>query len=317
MPGSELFRRHPSNPILTGSDWPYPAHSVFNPGATTLLSGETLLLVRVEDHTGTSHLTAARSADGITSWRVDAMPTLTPSPERYPEEAWGIEDARLVWLRELDTYAMTYTAYSRRGPLVSLALTRDFAEFERRGTVLPPENKDAALLPTRIGGRWAMIHRPTSSVPAQCADIWMSFSPDLRHWGDHVLLLERGRGGTWDADRIGIAAPPVPTEAGWLLLYHGVRHTGAGPIYRLGLALLDRDDPRVVLARSPGWAFGPAAMYELLGDVPNVVFPCGAVVDATGRLLLYYGAADRSVAVATASLADLVAAVQQSTLRPA
>src|SRR3954447_704324 len=106
----DLFHRHPSNPLLSAADWPYAAHTVFNPGATQLPSGETLLLVRVEDRRGMSHLTAARSADGLGNWRVDARPTLLPSPEQYPEELWGIEDARIVRLDPLDRYAVTYTA---------------------------------------------------------------------------------------------------------------------------------------------------------------------------------------------------------------
>ena len=161
----ELFRRYEHNPILTADAWPYPSNSVFNPGATLLPDGETLLLARVEDRRGISHLTAARSQDGITNWRIDQRPTLRPDPENYPEELWGIEDPRITWAPELDRYAVTYTSYSTSGPLVSLALTRDFREFERKGVIMPPEDKDAALLPRRLGGRWALIHRPVSSFP--------------------------------------------------------------------------------------------------------------------------------------------------------
>jgi predicted GH43/DUF377 family glycosyl hydrolase len=301
-----LLARHPANPILSAADWPYQVHSVFNPGAVTLATGETLLLARVEDRTSYSHLTTARSADGVSGWRIDPAPTLQPDP-RHPEEEWGIEDPRIVWLQEMGRYAITYTAYSRRGPLVSLALTDDFVTFERSGPALPPENKDAALFPERIGGRWALIHRPVSSVPGERAEIWLSFSPDLKHWGDHVLLLGGGRPGSWDGERVGLSPPPVPTADGWLVVYHGVRRTGAGPIYRLGLALLDREDPRVVLGRTDEWVFGPSEPYELIGDTPNVVFPCGAVADAgSDELRLYYGAADACIALATARLSTVL-----------
>ena len=119
----ELFCRHPLNPILTVAGWPYPANSVFNPGATLLPDGTTLLLCRVEDRRGHSHLCAARSANGIDNWKIDRQPTLTPDPEHFPEEVWGIEDPRITYLRELDGYAIVYTAYSRVGPGVALALT--------------------------------------------------------------------------------------------------------------------------------------------------------------------------------------------------
>ncbi len=181
----DLFLRHPDNPILTAAGWPYAANSVFNPGAVRLASGETVLLVRVEDRRGMSHLTAARSQDGYTNWRVDPQPTLDALPEEYPEELWGVEDARIVWLEELKRYAITYTAYSRNGPLVSLALTEDFTTFERRGPIMAPEDKDAAFFPRRFGGRWALIHRPVPAIPGAKANMWLSFSPDLQMWGDH------------------------------------------------------------------------------------------------------------------------------------
>ena len=162
---------------------------MFNPGATLLPSGETLLLVRVEDRRGISHLTAARSLDGITNWQIDAQPTLSPSPEQYPEELWGVEDARIVYLAPLDQFAVTYTAYSRAGPLVALAMTSDFRSFKRHGAIMSPEDKDAAFFPRQFGGRWALIHRPVPQTASAKANMWLSFSPDLHNWGDHTVLL--------------------------------------------------------------------------------------------------------------------------------
>ena len=296
----ELFRRHPLNPILTVAGWPYPANSVFNPGATLLPDGTTLLLCRVEDRRGHSHLCAARSANGIDNWKIDLKPTLMPDPERFPEEVWGIEDPRITYLTELGQYAIVYTAYSRVGPGVALALTKDFYHFERYGMIMAPEDKDAALFPHRIGGQWALIHRPVS---APGAHMWMSYSPDLRHWGSHKLMLEARRGGWWDANKIGLSAPPIETPHGWLVIYHGVRQTPAGSIYRLGLALFDLQRPDVCLKRSNEWIFGPQEPYEQRGDVDNVVFPCGYTISADGDTLhLYYGAADTSIALATGSV---------------
>jgi predicted GH43/DUF377 family glycosyl hydrolase len=299
-----LLVRHPDNPILTSKDWPYSINSVFNAGATLLADGTTLLLCRVEDRRGLSHLCAARSANGVDGWQIDSEPTLMPSPKDFPEEIWGIEDPRITFVPELQQYVVTYTSYSRGGPGVSLALTKDFRTFERYGVIMPPDDKDSALLPRRINGYWALIHRPATSLGAH---IWISYSPDLRHWGSHRLMLEARRGAWWDANKIGLSPPPIETERGWLVLYHGVRHTPSGCLYRLGVALFDLENPEKCLLRGDSWIFGPEAEYERHGDVDDVVFPCGYTMDADGDTLnIYYGAADCSIALARASVRSLL-----------
>jgi len=169
---------------------------------------------------------------------------------------------------------------------------------------MSPEDKDAALLPRRIGGRWALIHRPMTALGAH---MWISYSPDLRHWGSHKIILEARRGGWWDANKIGLCSPPIETAMGWLMIYHGVRQTASGCIYRLGLALFDLEHPDICLQRGDSWMFGPEATYELSGDVEGVVFPCGQTIGADGDTVnLYYGAADSSVALATGSIRCLL-----------
>jgi predicted GH43/DUF377 family glycosyl hydrolase len=300
----ELFRRHSGNPILAAKDWPYPVHRVFNPGATLLQDGTTLLLCRVEDRRGLSHLCAARSVNGIDDWKIDDAPTFTPDSDNYPEELWGVEDPRITWVPELEKYAVVYTAYSQSGPGVSLALTKDFHEFERFGMILSPEDKDAALLPHRVGDSWALIHRPVS---ARGAHMWMSYSSDLRHWGSHKVMLEARSGAWWDAKKIGLSPPPIETDQGWLVIYHGVRITGAGCLYRLGLALFDKQTPERCIKRADEWFFGPEEPYETFGDVGYVVFPCGTTTAPDGDTLrIYYGGADSCIALATASIRGLV-----------
>jgi predicted GH43/DUF377 family glycosyl hydrolase len=257
---TELFYRHDANPILTAQDWPYPAHTVFNAGACQN-GDETVLLVRVEDRRGHSHLTVARSNDGVSNWHIDSRPSFAPDVANYSEEEWGVEDARLTWVAERNEWVIAYTAYSPSGPLVSLATTTDFNSFSRLGPVMPPEDKDAAVFPRKFGNRYAMIHRPVSSGSLG-AHIWLSFSPDLTHWGDHHVLLHARRGAWWDANKIGLSPPPLETPDGWLLMYHGVRVTPGGCLYRLGLALLDLEDPRRVLRRSDEWIFAPETSYE-------------------------------------------------------
>jgi predicted GH43/DUF377 family glycosyl hydrolase len=304
----QLFRRAKTNPILSAADWPYPVNSVFNAGATLLPDGTTLLLCRVEDRRGHSHLTVARSANGVDNWRIEPQPTLMADPEHFPEELWGIEDPRITYLAELGKYAVVYTAFTRDGPGVSLALTEDFHTFERYGVIMPPEDKDAALLPHRIAGQWALIHRPVS---APRAHMWMSYSPDLRHWGNHKLMLEARRGAWWDANKIGLSPPPLETSQGWLVIYHGVRQTAAGSIYRLGLALFDLQVPEHCLVRGDEWIFGPQEPYEQRGDVDNVVFPCGYTVPDGDIMYLYYGAADTSICLATGSVRVLLASLEE------
>src|SRR6266851_2768000 len=234
-PFAELFHRHAANPILTAQDWPYPAHTVFNAGACQL-QNETVLLVRVEDRRGHSHLTVARSNNGVSNWHIDSKPSFGPDPANHSEEAWGVEDP------------------------------------------------DAAVFPRRFGNRYAMIHRPVSAGSSG-AHIWLSYSPDLTHWGDHHILMHARRGAWWDANKIGLSPPPLETAEGWLLLYHGVRNTAGGCLYRLGLALLDLEDPRRVLRRSDDWIFAPEMPYERQGDVNGVVFPCGWILDkASGTI---------------------------------
>lgn len=296
-----IFQRFPDNPILTPSDWPYPVNAVFNPAAIEV-NGETILLVRVEDMRGFSHLTLARSENGYSGWQVETTPTLVPDPT-YNEEQWGIEDPRIVWLEERQEYAITYVSFSRGGPLVSLAMTKDFKSFRRMGCLVPPEDKDASLFPRLVNDHYVLIHRPIIRGEAH---IWISFSPDLKFWGDHQVLIP-ARPGWWDSHRVGLGPPPIETPEGWLIIYHGVRMTASGSLYRVGMALLDLDDPRKIIRRTENWIFGPKESYERMGDVPAVTFPTGVVVDQpSGDVRMYYGAADSYVAIAIAQLNRLL-----------
>lgn len=303
-PYEALLRRNHSNPILTAAQWPYPVHSVFNAGAVRLRNGTTLLLCRVEDRRGHSHLCAARSPDGISDWVVDPQPTFRADPDGHPEELWGVEDPRITFVPEIGKYAIAYTAFGKGGPGVSLALTNDFVDFERCGVVMQPDDKDAALLPRRINGMYALVHRPIADSGAH---VWISYSPDLRSWGGHRMMLQARRGGWWDANKVGLSPPLIETERGWLMLYHGVRSTAAGSLYRLGLALFDLEQPDQLLLRGDEWIFGPEEAYETHGDVANVTFPCGYTIGSDGdTLYLYYGAADTCIALATGSIRSML-----------
>jgi beta-1,2-mannobiose phosphorylase / 1,2-beta-oligomannan phosphorylase len=308
----ELFRRHPGNPILTAADWPTAVNVVFNPAAVDV-EGETVLLARVEARTGISHLTVARSANGVDGWQVESEPLLAPV-KGIESEQWGFEDARVVWVDELDRYAITCTAYGPTGPAVFLATTEDFRSVERIGIVVAAEDKNAALLPERVGGKWILFHRPTSGFATSRAGIALSRSSDLRSWSAPEVVMQPRRGAWWDSLRIGIGPPLLKTEHGWLLVYHGVKETVSGAIYRVGLALLDLEQPTRVLRRTADWVFAPRESYEREGDVPNALFPCGLVHDRnSGELRMYYGAADTSICLATAKFDDVLEAVLGAT----
>lgn len=304
----ELFDRHPGNPILSAADWPYPVNAVFNPAAASV-GRETVLLARVEALTGLSHLAVARSANGIDGWDVDGAAFLAPA-DGVETETWGFEDPRVVWVDELERWVITCTSYGPAGPAVYLATTTDFRAVERHGIVRQPEDKNAALLPERIDGKWILFHRPMTAFGGSRGEILLSRSADLHNWSAPERVLQPRRGAWWDSLRIGIGPPPLRTEHGWLIIYHGVKETVAGSIYRVGLALVDLDEPTRVLGRAADWVLGPLAPYERQGDVPNIVFPCGLTyAPESGEVRLYYGAADTSICLATAQVDDLLAAI--------
>jgi beta-1,4-mannooligosaccharide/beta-1,4-mannosyl-N-acetylglucosamine phosphorylase len=307
MSSPELFERHPANPILTAEDWPYPVNAVFNPAAA-LVDGKTVLLARVEDRRGISHLTVARSPNGFGDWSIDPEPLLAPNG--VASERWGFEDPRVVWIDELRRWLITCTAYGPAGPAVFLASTEDFASVERHGIIRQPEDKNAALLPDRVDGRWVLLHRPTTQYGGGHGEIALSRSDDMISWSAREMVLQPRAGAWWDSLRIGLGPPPMRTEDGWLLVYHGVKQTVSGDIYRTGLALLDLEQPTRVLRRLSSWVLAPTAQYERTGDVPNVIFPCGLLHDeASDELRLYYGAADSSICLASARLRDVLDAL--------
>src|SRR5947207_1396750 len=215
-----------------------------------------------------------------------------------------IEGPRITYIDELGTYAIAYTAFSKGGPGVALALTEDFRRFQRLGLIMQPDDKDAALLPRRIDGSFALVHRPMTDFGAH---VWISFSPDLRNWGSHRLLLQARKGGWWDANKVGLSPPLIETSRGWLMLYHGVKRTGAGCLYRLGAALFDLETAEDCLLRGDSWIFGPEAPYEREGDVGYVTFPCGYTLGEDGDAInLYYGAADTCIALATGRISEIL-----------
>lgn len=244
-----------------------------------------------------SHLLPAWSDDGGRTFTPDYDGRLFPAS---PLEGYGVEDARVTCID--GEYLITYTAVSESGVAVGMRRTRDWKTFSAPEVIFPPHNKDCAIFPRRVGGRYWALHRP-SGAGIGGNYIWLAQSPDLRHWGDHRCLAAC-RPGAWDAERVGAGAEPIETPHGWLEVYHGADGSGR---YCLGLLLLDRDAPWKVLARSRAPVMEPAEPYERSGFYGNCIFTNGHVVDGD-RLLVYYGAADAVVCGAEFSLAELTAA---------
>ncbi|HUU42720.1 MAG TPA: glycosidase [Planctomycetota bacterium] len=303
-----IFNRSSQNPIVTALSLPFSAEAVLNPGAAEV-DGTVVLLLRVESMGGFSSIHVARSRNGVTDWEIEPKPFLEYGQPRWRYERWGCEDARVTWIAEQKMWYITYTAYSSAGAAVSLARTKDFTRAERLGLIFSPNNKDATLFPQRFRNRWAVLHRPGAGG---IENIWSAYSPDLVHWGEPHCVLTEGFGPAWDAVKVGAGPPPVLTRHGWLLLYHGVKAYAGQLAYRLGAAMLDRDRPHKLIARSPNCIFKATALYETTGLVPNVVFPTGLLLRGD-ELWMYYGAADTCVCLATVKLQDVLDTLEEHT----
>jgi len=307
MMGQPVFTRYGNRPLITADDLPFHANGVLNPGVAEV-DGEVVLLLRIENREAISHLRVARSRNGVDGWQIAKEPLLQPRLPEYPFEEWGCEDPRITQIAPHE-WIIAYTAYSRYGPSVALAITSDFVSVTRLGIVMPPTNKDASLFPVKFEERWLLLHRPVTGGQEH---IWYvnSTGGELNAWEHPGILLPQRGGPWWDGVRVGVGAPPLLTDEGWLMLYHGVKDMANRPVYRLGLALLERENPRKLLARAAEWVFAPETEYEQRGLVPNVVYTCAALRRGD-EVWMYYGAADTVIGLATAKLADLLQFVHE------
>lgn len=261
-----------------------------------------------------SYIGHAESADGL-DFAVSPTPLISPDCDF---DRWGAEDARITTFE--GTHLITYTALSEPafgaedGVRIGLASTDDFRSVTKHGIVGPMQrDKDAVLFPERVGNKIALLHRIHPDVQiAYFDDLDHLIHHDDRYWQQHMARLDehvvmRPRPNSWEDKKVGAGPPPIATDDGWLLIYHGVDHHH---VYRGGLALLCRDDPQRILARVPFPILEPEREYERVGDVPNVVFPEGAAV-IDGMLHVYYGAADKVIGHASASLSDVMALLRE------
>jgi predicted GH43/DUF377 family glycosyl hydrolase len=294
------IEKFPKNPILTAGDVPFKLNSIFNAGAVKF-NGEYLLLCRAEMPVGRSSLVLARSKDGK-KFTVDTEPCIKPEDHgefNYLTE-WGVEDPRIV--KTGDNYLITYTGYSKHLPLVMLAETKDFMKFNFLGPITEPSNKDCSIFPEKINGCHWKMDRPSTEGNNF---IWLNKSPDLIHWGGFRFLIDPIQG-TWASDKIGGSTPPVKTDKGWLFLFHGVRGFGISNIYKIGVMLLDLEKPWIIKSYSPEPILAPDKIYERVGDVQNVVFSNGWIVEDDGSVKIYYSGADTNICLAETNIEYLL-----------
>jgi predicted GH43/DUF377 family glycosyl hydrolase len=230
---------------------------------------------------------------------VENKPFLNQSEERKYKrhESRGVLDGRVTFLD--GAYYILYNAFGDYGYRLALARTEDFKSVERIGLISEPDTKAGVLFPKKIKGKYARLERPCDG------SIWITYSDDLLHWGASELVISP-RGGFWDDSRIGAGATPMEIEQGWLVLYYGVKDAPAGPIYRIGAVILNRQEPTKIIGRTNIPILSPRENYERIGDVPNLVFPTGALVDIEGNLKIFYGAANSCICVGTTTTKKIV-----------
>ncbi len=304
--------RYSANPVIPRNLIPC-ANSIFN-SAVVPYQGEFAGVFRVDDTGRQMQLHVGHSKDGI-AWN------LNPDPIQFDCDAalcdcsevnrfvYGY-DPRVVWIE--DRYYVTWCNWFH-GPTIGMAYTHDFKSFYQLENAYLPFNRNGVLFPRKINGNFAMVSRPSDNGHTPFGDVFYSESPDMRYWGNHRYVF--GAAGGWQSTKVGAGPIPIETSEGWLMIYHGVLTSCNGFVYSMGAALLDLEKPWKVIARGRRYLASPQTIYENTGDVPNVFFPCAALCDVdTGRLAIYYGAADTVVALAFAYVDEIIDFVKADSL---
>ncbi len=299
----DIARRYKGNPIITIADLSFPCGDICNAGAVKI-GGEDILLLTVQGLDGTYAIFPARSSNGL-DFEVSDTPFLAPSREGPFEvyEKMGVLDARITRLE--GEYFISYDAMGQHGYRLGLARTSDFRSVERVGLISEPDTKGGVLFPVKVKGRYARLERPWAG-----SSIWISYSEDLRFWGWSEVLMTP-RGGFWDNTRIGTATPPMETDQGWLVIYYGIRQTAAGPLFRLAAAVREKEDPAQVRGYTAIPIPSQRETYERIGDVPHLVFSCGAIIEPDNEIKLYYGAANACICLGTTGLENIMRACME------
>ena len=294
--------RYSQNPIIQRHAIPN-SNSVFN-SAVVPFEGGFAGVFRCDSRSVSMDIFAGFSDDGV-NWKINHEPIQFEGDEEITKREYRY-DPRVTKIG--DRYYITW-CNGYHGPTIGIAYTTDFKTFHQLENAFLPYNRNGVLFPRKIDGYYAMVSRPSDTGHTPFGDIFYSVSPDLTFWGKHryVMGTINGDASAWQSKKIGPGPVPIETDQGWLLIYHGVINTCNGFVYRMGCALLDIDKPWIVKARSRNYILGPEELYELVGDVPNVTFPCAALTDAeTGRIAIYYGCADTVTGLAFTTVDELL-----------
>ena len=302
----DVVWRSARNPIIPRDLIPC-ANSIFN-SAVVPFEGAFAGVFRVDSRKRDMRLHAGRSRDGV-AWRIEEEPIrfLTDVPALEPFE-YGY-DPRVCWIE--DRYYVTW-CNGYHGPTIGVGYTYDFEEFFQLENAFLPYNRNGVLFPRKVRGKYAMLSRPSDTGHTPFGDVFYSESPDLCHWGCHRHVMGPKQL-SWQSTKVGVGPTPIETREGWLMIYHGVLTSCNGFVYSMGAALLDLEEPWKVIYRTAPYLLAPWETYENVGDTPNVVFPCAALVDApSGRIAIYYGAADTVTCLAYTQVNELLAYIKQN-----
>lgn len=304
----EPIWRYSGNPII-GRHGNQRSNSVFN-SAVVPFRGGFASVFRCDSRSISMDLFAGRSQDGL-HWEIDDEPILLTGADGEIAAKEYRYDARITPME--GKYYITW-CNGYHGPTIGVAWTEDFKTFHQLENAFLPFNRNGVLFPRKIGGLYMMMSRPSDNGHTPFGDIYVSQSPDLEFWGRHRYMMGtvKGNDSAWQSTKVGPGPTPIETDEGWLLIYHGVITTCNGFVYRMGAALLDLDEPWRVKYRSKDYLLAPWELYECVGDVPNVVFPCAALTDsATGRIAIYYGCADTVTGIAFTTVDELIRFVKE------
>jgi beta-1,4-mannooligosaccharide/beta-1,4-mannosyl-N-acetylglucosamine phosphorylase len=296
---SDVVWRYSGNPIIPRDLTP-SANSIFNSAVVPFGDGFAGVF-RCDNRRREMNLHRGVSDDGV-GWTIDDAPIVWQCSDPQLARFEYRYDPRVVWLE--DRYYITW-CNGYHGPTIAIGHTADFRTFTFLENALLPFNRNGVLFPRRINDRYVLLNRPSDNGHTPFGDIYLSQSPDLVHWGEHRFVM--GTRGGWQSTKVGAGPVPIETPEGWLLFYHGVLTSCNGFVYSFGAALLDLDEPWKVIRRGGPYLLSPQTTYECVGDVPNVVFPCATLLDQpTGRMAIYYGAADTVTALAFARLDEVL-----------
>ncbi len=297
---TDIVWRSEKNPIIT-RDLIKNSNSIFN-SAVVPFEGGFRGVFRSDDTTRRQTLHAGKSSDGI-HWEIADEPIrFSCSIDEIKEFCYGY-DPRVCKIE--DKYYVTWCNGYQGQPTIGVAWTTDFETFHQEENAFLPYNRNGVMIPRKVNGNFAMYSRPSDTGHTPFGDMYYSESPDLVYWGKHRLVMRPTTG--WQGTKIGGGPIPIETDEGFLVIYHGVLNSCNGFTYSAGAALMDADQPWKVLYRTKPYILSPRELYEFVGDVPNVVFPCTALCDAyTGRIAIYYGAADTVIGLAYTTVDDLI-----------